>query len=98
MSTKANQARDAAAEEWSYKLAEEKRHKDFTCPDVAAAFLAGIEWAITHDPTVKGLVEALIRVADRPPEGKPFGPFDAENKSSIAREALEAYDKARGEK
>ena len=112
MSTKENQARDAAAEEyWNrrfqarVKRAEAEfsntgdaiRAGQIICDDsndFRAGFKAGIEWAITHDPAVKDLVRALERY-------KNIGAYNPETDSFYdfaAREALEAYDKARGEK
>ena len=95
MTTKANQARDAAAEEYvsgGYGC-DGDTFKD--------SFLKGVQWAITHDPTVKGLRDALAINAEfleMVYTGKIY--YDdllmgkIKNAGMNAREALEAYEKA----
>jgi hypothetical protein len=78
--------RDAAAEEWFVS----NLYCNTSSP--RASFKAGASWAITHDPTVKGLVEALEKCT-----GGDLASGDGIYKAEIAREALDAYDKARGE-
>jgi len=58
----------------------------------SCCILSDRQWAITHDPAVLGLVEALEQIQF---EINDDGVLTALN---IATEALEAYEKERGEK
>lgn len=102
-------ARDAAAEEYAKKsvpfecedsegLYVEEVYPSQIRSVAEIGFKAGIQWAITHDPAVRGLVEAL-REASRDREDMHYnGGVVKTNVAILAEKALEAYEKAMGEK